>query len=484
MPNVKYRDLREWLKIVEGLGELKVVEGANVEEDIGMATELINHTNGSPAVIFDNIPGYAKGYRVLSNALRTEKRLATTFGQPLGMPRFEQSTQLYKMIQNIKGVPPVYVNDGPIMENVFEGDEVDVLKFPAPKWHELDGGKYIGTASYDITRDPDNGDVNLGTYRVMVSDKNHLFFFVSPGKHGRIHRDKFFARKEPCPIVVVVGGDPLLYMFAANEVPPGVCEYDWAGAVRGEPTEVIKGKYTGLPIPARAELAFEGFAHYDDLAEEGPFGEWTGYYASGARQEPRIEVKAIYHRNNPIILGSPPNCPPDEISFYRAFWRSPLLKEQMEKAGIPGVTATWCHEVGGGGCRLFLAVAIKQRYPGHAAQAGHVASQCHRGAYCGRYVIVVDDDIDVTNLEEVIWAMCTRSDPATSIDIIHRAWSTYLDPRIPPEQREIGALWNSRAIIDATRPYEWIDKFPPVNLPSPEVRKRTLEKWGYLVGKK
>ena len=112
---------------------------------------------------------------------------------------------------------------------------------------------------------------------------------------------------------------------------------------------------------------------------------------------------------------------------------------------------------------------------------GHVASQCHVGAYCGRYVVVVDDDIDVTSLEEVVWAMRTRSDPATSIDIIHRAWSTALDPRISPEDKEKGALWNSRAIIDASRPFEWRDRFPTVNMPSPEVRKKTMEKWGHLI---
>jgi 4-hydroxy-3-polyprenylbenzoate decarboxylase len=161
--------------------------------------------------------------------------------------------------------------------------------------------------------------------------------------------------------------------------------------------------------------------------------------------------------------------------------RSPLLQEELEKAGVPDVKAVWCHAVGGS--RLFVAVAIKQRYPGHAAQAGHVAASCHVGAYCGRYVVVVDDDIDVTNLEEVIWAMCTRSDPATSIDIIHRAWSTHLDPRISPEDKEKGRLWNSRAIIDATRPFEWRDQYPLVNMPSPEVRRRALEKWGYLVKK-
>jgi 4-hydroxy-3-polyprenylbenzoate decarboxylase len=131
---------------------------------------------------------------------------------------------------------------------------------------------------------------------------------------------------------------------------------------------------------------------------------------------------------------------------------------------------------------MLLAIAIEQRYAGHATQVGHVASQCHVGAYAGRYVIVVDDDIDPSNLEELIWAMVSRSDPATSIDIIHHAWTSALDPRIHPDDKLKGKLTNSRAIIDATRPYEWRDRFPVVNMPSRETMRKTKEKFSYLLG--
>jgi 4-hydroxy-3-polyprenylbenzoate decarboxylase len=134
-----------------------------------------------------------------------------------------------------------------------------------------------------------------------------------------------------------------------------------------------------------------------------------------------------------------------------------------------------------GSSRLLLAIAIEQRYGGHAAQVGHVASQCHVGAYLGKYVIVVDEDIDPSNLEELMWATVTRSDPATSIDIIHNTWSTALDPRIHPEYKEKGKLVNSRAIIDACRPYDWRDRFPLVNMPSPARAKKARGKFGYLL---
>jgi 4-hydroxy-3-polyprenylbenzoate decarboxylase len=154
--------------------------------------------------------------------------------------------------------------------------------------------------------------------------------------------------------------------------------------------------------------------------------------------------------------------------------RSALLWEEIEKAGVPDVTGVWCHEAGGS--RLFVAVSIKQRYFGHSRQAMHIAAMCHTGAYLGRYVVVVDDDIDVTDLEQVIWAMCTRSDPERSIDFIKRAWSGPLDSAIRPEEKG----FNSRALIDATRPWEWRDKFPKVNTPSPETAKKAWDKWGWL----
>ena len=156
-----------------------------------------------------------------------------------------------------------------------------------------------------------------------------------------------------------------------------------------------------------------------------------------------------------------------------------MLKDNLSQAGVPDVTAAWLHEVGT--ARMLMGVAIKQRYPGHAKQAGHVACQCQVGAYAGKYVVVTDEDIDVSNLEELIWAMLTRSDPATSIDIIKGAWSTHLDPRISPEDKEAGNLTNSRAIIDACRPFHWKDEFPPVNSPSLELARESREKWGYLL---
>jgi len=470
-------DMRSWLRRVEAIGELKTVTGANAEEEIGMATELIGRTRQASAVLFDEIPGYQKGFRVLVNGLGSFKRIALTLGlDPEASPHELVAAWQDRVKKGITLVQAEVVKDGPVFENVMRGSEVDILKFPAPKWHEFDGGRYIGTGSYDITRDPDDGWVNVGTYRVMVHDRNRLGFYISPGKHGRMHRDKYFARGERMPIAFVPGGDPMLFLAACTEIPFGVTEYDWAGGVRRAPFRVVKGPVTGLPIPADAEIVMEGFVDPNERQVEGPFGEWTGYYASMDRPEPVMRIEAIYHRSDPIILGSPPNVPPDEQSFYRAFMRSARLRGDLEAASIPDIRGVWCHEVGGS--RMFNAISITQRYPGHSRQVGHAAASVHTGAYMGKYTVVVDDDIDVMDLEQVMWAMVTRSDPVDSIDIIARAWSGPLDPRIPKDKKG----FSSRAIIDATRPFEWKDEFPLTQLPTPAFKAKAIEKFGYLVG--
>src|SRR5579859_4708106 len=171
MRTMEYRDLRDWIEKVRDLGELRDVRGATWEEDIGRVTEMLHHTDDSPAVLFDDIPGYPSGYRILANANATRKRLALTLGLPLDIERRPLMERFLELTEGGRAIPPRVVTDGPVMENVLTGDAVDVLKFPSPKWHPLDGGRYLGTGVCDILRDPDSDWVNIGTYRVMVHDR-------------------------------------------------------------------------------------------------------------------------------------------------------------------------------------------------------------------------------------------------------------------------------------------------------------------------
>lgn len=472
---MEYRDLRDWIRKAEEMGELKTLKKCDWNLEIGAITELVAHRDDGPAVLFDEIKDYPKGYRVLSNSLSSRKRLALTLDLPEGETKMDFVRAWRERYKKIKPIPPKFVKKSPLFENVYKDKDVDLLKFPTPKWHDLDGGRYIGTGSIDITRDPDEGWVNWGTYRVMIHDKDSVGFYISPGKHGRIQREKYISSGKPCKIAMSFGHDPLVFLAGSIEVPYAVPEYEFIGGVRGEPMELIEGEYSGLPIPANAEIVVEGDVVFDQTKVEGPFGEWTGYYGSAERPEPFVKIKRLYHRNDPIILGSPPGRPPVELGWYRSYLRSALIWDEMEKAGVPDVKGVWLTV--SGGSRLVIVVSIKQRYPGHSKQAAVVASQCHAGAYLGRYVIVVDDDIDPSNTDDVIWAMSSRSDPDTDIDIIRRCWSGPLDPIIQPGKKG----FNSRAIIDACRPFEWMKDFPPVAESSKEVLDATAKKWGKVL---
>ena len=474
---LQYDDLREWLAAVEASGDLKVVKGANWHTDIGQVVEVMCHDEGTPSVVFDDVEGCAPGHRILINWF-TGTRKNLTLGFPENFNKLELSRAYNEHTKDLKPIQHEIVGDGPVLENVTEGDEIDVTKFPAPQWNPDDGGRYIGTGCFIISRDPENGWINCGTYRVMVHDEKRVGLYISPGKHGRIHRDKYMAKSEPMPVCIVVGSDPLSFLTSSTEAPEGMCELDMMGAYRGHAIECVTGKHTGLPFPAKSEVVIEGFIHPGNTAPEGPFGEWLGYQGGLMEAEPWVDVTAIYHRNDPILLGAAHIRLPYEYARYRAISRSAVLKENIARAGVPDVTEVWAHEVGGS--RLFLAVAIRQRYPGHAVQAGHITAMCHAGAYLGRFVIVVDEDIDVSNLEEVIWAACTRCDPAANIDFIENAWSSALDPIISPDDRKAGKLYNSRAIIDACRPFHWKDEFQKVNAPSPEARRDAWDRWGHL----
>ena len=473
-----YKDLREWLSQVDAMGQLKKIDGADWDLEMGAITELIYHEGHGthPAILFDNTPGFPEGFRALFGATCSPERMALTLGMSSPVTTGLELVRAYRdFLKTFETIPPEVVSDGPIFENVDRGDAVDVLKFPVPKMHELDGGRYIGTACLIITRDPDEGWVNFGAYRVMVHDEKTVAFYISPGKHGNLQRQKYFDKGKPCPVVVCVGQDPLLFLASGNEVAYGLSEYDYAGGFKGEPIQVVKGEYTGLPIPAHAEIVLEGEAFPEDLREEGPFGEWTGYYASSTRPEPVIRVKNVYYRNDPILCCARPGRPPSDYLFSKCVVKSAMIWDELEKAGIPNVQGVWCHEAGGG--RMFNIVSIKQSYPGHSRQAAMVASQCHAGAYLGRYVVVVDEDIDPSNTFDVLWAIASRSEPEQSIEIIRRCWSGPLDPRIPVGEKG----FNSRAIIDACRPWEWKDQFYPVVESSPELRAATIEKWRDII---
>ncbi len=467
-------DLHHNLDQLDRLNELTLVEGADWDVEIGTLTELSEERKG-PALLFDRIKDYPPGYRVVSNLLSTPRRMAVAFGFNPGVPNIELVRSLKDTFEHLTPVAPVIVDNGPLLENVVDGQQIDLLRFPAPRWHEADGGRYLGTGDLVIMREPEKGWVNVGTYRVQLYDGNTLGLFISPSHQGNLIRHSYWKQGKSCPVAVVFGSHPLVWIPACTAFPWGTEEYGVAGGLLGRPLEVIAGDYTGLPIPAHGEIAIEGEIPPPEVEsrQEGPFGEVTGYYGSDCRNEAVIKVKRLMFRNNPIILGCPPLKPPaNPMATY--MMRASNTWYELERLGIPGIKGVW--NMRAGGSRYIDVISIEQKYAGHAKQVAVAAIAGVEGGQ-GRFVIVVDDDIDPSNDDDVLWAVATRCDPATSMEIVTGCRSAPIDPTIPPERKVKGDMTNSKALIMATRPYHWRKEFPAVNRASDELRLRTMGKW-------
>lgn len=465
-----FRDLREWIDAVGRAGELREVRGAHWDLEIGTIVDLYQRRMGLPALLFDEIAEYPAGWRVLANTLTSQSRVALTLGLPLQTDARGIVNAWRRYARQYPTIPCRKVSDGPVNEVVETGDRVDILQFPSPRWHAKDGGRYIGTGCLVLQRDPDSAWVNVGVYRVQVHDGRRAGLYISPGKHGRLIMEKYWAQGRPCPVAVSLGHDPLAFFVAGLEVPYGTSELEVVGGVRGEPSEVLQSEFTNLPIPARSEAVLEGEIHPDDRRDEGPFGEWLGYYAGGTRPASVIRVTAVRRRRDPIMMGNLPAKPPNDDTYYRGFLRAAAVWGELEGAGIPGISMVWCHEAGGS--RMFTIIALRQMYAGHAKQTALVAAQCHAGAYANRWTVVVDDDVDATNTNEVLWAMCSRVDPREDVDVLTGGWSTPLDPMsYPPDRRNL----NARLVVDACRPFG--REFPEVCTAGPEVRAEIVARW-------
>ena len=474
-----FQDLREYIQACKKVDELVEVKDADWDVEIGALTEALAEKAG-PALLFDEIKGYPKGFRVLSNPFSSLKRTAMVYDLQTDLGGVELLQAWRKRSESFTPVKPLMSKSGPVMENVDEGDAVDLFKFPSPRWHAHDGGRYLGTGCAVIIKDPETGRMNLGTYRCMIQGKHKISVKLNKGKHGRIAMEKYHAKGENCPVAISAGHEPTIFAASRSPLSPYIEEYDYAGWLRNQPVEVIKSDHTDLLIPSCAEIVLEGEIPPLDstiLPKEGPFGEWPGYYSDTTIGEvPLMTVKRVLYRNDPIILGVPPMKPPSPYSFALPFGCAELW-DQLEKSGIPDIKGVWGY-VHGSQAGLFFVVAISQRYAGHSKQAGIAAATARAGAYGGKFVVVVDDDLDITNLNEVIWAIGTRCNVKEDIQILKGVWTSPADPAISPEDREQKNYVSDRLIIDACRPYQWKDDFAQVNLFSKVEKKQVLKKFG------
>lgn len=446
-------DLRTWVEHMRSRDIVRDVLQADPYLEIGAITDL-NAKNDKWVLLFDRIKGYEPGFRILTGSLLDAQRVGYSLGCESGGDSQKLVRQLRSRLRHPVATDVVgRASDdqsAPLFQNRMHGHDVDLSRFPAPLWHERDGGNYLGTFDAVVTRDPETGWVNVGTYRMMRYDPQRLCLFVNSSHHARLHMEKYQRRGERIPVAVSLGHHPALSALGGMELPAGTSEYDVFDQLRGD-LKLVTLPITGLPVPATSEFVAEGYLS-EDLVSDGPYGEFLGYYAGGKMPTPTLDVEAVYYRDDPIILGTCAGIPPYDYSYFRCPMRSAMIWDALEEAGVPNITGVWCHEAGY--TRALNVVSIDQAYLGHAQQAGMVASQVREGAFGGKYTIVVDDDIDPSNLEEVMWALTTRTDPVDAIEFIRHSWGMALDPmveRAPDDS--LGALSMSRAVINACQPY-------------------------------
>ncbi len=463
------RDLRQFIHKAEEIGELKTIEGVHWDLEIGAICRIVGAIEEPPAIMFDSIDGYPSGYRVLGVPFSTNKRIALALGLPVVETYSDLVSSLReKFNEPVKLIPPVEVNEAPIFQNVDTGDDIDLFKFPTPKWEAGDGGRYIGTGDAVIVQDPDEGWINVSTHRMQIHDKSTATLFFSTGKHGGIIREKYWKQGKACPVAIVCGSDPLLVCVGSSRIPWGVPEYDYMGWWNKEPVEVIKGPATGLPVPAHAEIVIEGEMLPPEVETriEGPFSEWTGHYTP-SKPESAIKVKSVMYRNDPIILGLQPFLGRGIQYSWTPLMISAQVWNHVDNL-VPGIKGVWCppefH-------RTMIVLSLEQKYGGHVKQAAMAALS--RYNYSVKYIVVVDDDIDPYNIREVLFALSFRADPE-KFDIIRESWCDSLEPLLPPSRREAGDITQTAVLISACKPYSWMKKFPtPIE---PKINEQLFQK--------
>lgn len=488
-----HRDLREFVELLRSEGDLAEVK-AEVDWNIEMATISRNvSSQEGQALLFSNIKDYKNGdfRRVFLGGMSAERRMAMA----LGLPKSSTYKDVVRTIKDrlLKPIKPVVVSTGPVKENILKGDDVDLSKIPVPLLHHFDGGRYIDTLATTVTRDPETGDLNLGTYRGMIVDKNHVAKLLSTTAHWGQHYAKYRARGEPMPVAVCYGNDPTIMMCSASAVqhPRGTSEYDFAGGLKQSAIEVVKCETSDLLVPARSEIVVEGLISVDpkDYRPEGPFGEYPGTYGGLESPKPTIEVKCITYRNDPIYTATDEGNSPgrwSESAYFATPMSCALAWNALESAGVPNVLDVWGNPVS---CGNNLRVRIKKLYRGHAKQVACALWGTSIVIYIGKSVIVVDDDIDIHSDEAVDWALSYRVNAGMDdIQFLHNCFGSMLDPSVPLRERNVekyGQGKSSRVLVDATvnwelepEPQYGGKRFPPLcTYPEPQDQALVEKRW-------
>jgi 4-hydroxy-3-polyprenylbenzoate decarboxylase len=484
-----YRSLKEFVDKLEEINDLKriKVEVDWKDEISAIGKEAV--TRNSPALIFENIRDYKKkaGRKVALNLLSGWQRMALAFGLPKETgPR--ELLNIYR--DRIKHpIKPILVSTGPCKEVIKKGDDVNIFDFPIIKINPDDGGRY-SVWQCCITKDPETGWINVGMYNSMLYERNIISVSPVRTQHMAIHARKYQGINKPMPYAIAIGCEPLTAIVGCAPFKPGVNEFDMAGALRGEPVEMVKCETLDLEVPANSEIVIEGTVNLDPntYREEGPFGRYTGYYTSLTKKNmaPVLNISCISYRNDPLYWTIPgvtgPHLAPSDSEYACQLQMCAILWNHLESAGIEGITGVWT-DTDTFWTNVF--VSINKKHYGHAKQIASQIWGTQEFTMMGKFVIVVDSDVDIFNLKKVNAAIAHRTRGARDITIYPNTLGSPLDPSVNPDfvhQADIGS-WD-RVLIDATWPFEWEpreewrgQKHPPKALTSSEMLEKIRKKW-------
>ena len=436
---MSFKDLREFISLLEQEGELKRIT-AEVDPNLEI-TEIADRClrNGGPALLFENPKG--SSVPLLANLFGNTKRIALAMGQqdleglrdvgrllaflkepspPKGWRDLWQSLPSYK---NVLNMPPAVRKTAPCQEVVIAEEEVDLGFLPIQTCWPGDAGPLV-TWPLVITQGPEKDRQNLGIYRMQKIGPNKLIMRWLSHRGGALDfkewQDKFPG--EGFPVSIAIGADPATVLATVTPVPDTLSEYAFAGLLRNSKTEVVKSLTNDLQVPASAEIVLEGVIEADEMADEGPYGDHTGYY-NEVERFPVFTIKRITHRRDPIYHSTYTGRPPDEPAMLGVALNEvfvPLLQKQF-----PEIVDFYLPPEG---CSYRMAiVSMKKQYPGHAKRVMMGVWSFLRQFMYTKFVVVVDEDINIRRWEDVIWAITTRMDPIRDTVMIDNTPIDYLD---------------------------------------------------------
>ena len=476
------RDLRDFLDLLDRHGELqRIKEEVDWNLEMGAITRHC-YDIGAPAALFENIKGYSDGYRALGAPMGTSSKpghsLYARTALALGLGPETPVKEIMQSYLKRKETPikPIVVKSGPCKENILLGKDVDLLKFPVPLIHGGDGGRYIGTWNTVITKDPDSPWVNWGMYRLMVHDQNTMGCLFPMQQHiGQMYQ-KYEAKNLPMPAAVAIGGQPVIPIVSCVPLPPFVNEVDIAGALQGDPIPLVKCETVDLEVPATAEIVLEGVVLPNERKTEGPFGEYMGYESGKASPKPIFRVDAITHRNDPILPFSNMGMPIHEGQTATALIKGAEIYSELKKLGLP-VKGVYCPPYAVGHMAV---ISTETPFINFAKRVAHAVWATKPGLFT-YYIVVVDADVDPTNMNEVLHAITTKCHPVNGIHpVSHIPGFPVLLPFMPAKERLLGDA--AGVILDCTWPKDWPPETIPVkatleNLWPKEIREKVLGKW-------